>query len=311
MSKAIRSPNKKKERKQKLAVALALFAVAVAVLLGIFAWMATSSVFQIKNIEIRGNEMFSGDELMQAIRKDISGKYFFLFPRSSIFFYPESMIKKEIQNSFPRFKNATFYISDARVLVVSLSERDPSALWCGIKMLSSVIDETCYYVDDSGFVFGKAPTFSGVAYMKFYGKGNLKPEDPIGGYFVSGDIFKKIFDIHEILIKYDKNISNVFLNDEGTLQFSGTKKCKILFDIEQPLASFETNIDAVFSSSDWAHGSAEPSEKSPCDQLEYLDFRFGNKVYYREKSKTPRALPGIEQTATSTANSFASSPARV
>ncbi len=302
MAQIIRSPHKKEKRKKKQLLISAVFAVVSILFFVGFLWMTMSPAFQIKNVVVRGNEKFSSDEVVLFTKKYLSGKCWYFLPKSSIFFYSQEDLKKTLQRGFPRFENFSVHINDAKVLEISLSEREPVALWCGNEKLAISTDEKCYYLDRNGFVFGEAPTFSGGAYIKMYGQGDLLNENPIGENFVINNVFTKILSIHGVVSKYDKSILNIFLSEDGTLSFSGVKNCKILFDVDQSVEILQPNIDAVFSSPSWGGGGASEKRVTACENLEYLDFRFGNKIYYREKGKTPHVQNSSEQkTSTSTA----------
>jgi|GEM_PF-678362 len=310
MSRIIRSSHKKIERKRKLIIAAVIFSVLLLIGFGTLVWFATYPAFQIKDVEVRGNEMFSGDDVAQAIKADLSGKTLYLFPRSSVFLYSKNDIREHIRTVFPKWKNVSLFVNEKQILIVSLSERIPAALWCGVSVPEEGKNDTCHYIDDSGFIFGRAPTFSGDAYFKFYGAGVVRIDKPIGSTFLSAELFRKILDLRGLLAQYDKTIASVFWGESETLEFFSNEGCKMLFDAETPLDSLKTNIEAIFSSSKWGVENKSDGTIS-CEGLDYIDFRFGNKIYYKKKGpgsaidplapSAPKATSTPSLNATSTA----------
>jgi len=283
MTHAIRSSSKKKELKKKLLFwAIAFFVFAVIILLGTF-WFATRPVFQIQGIVVRGASVLSPEEIKTAVEKELSGKALFVLPRSNVFLYSKDSVKRSLSFLFPRIKTISVTLNEDRILTISLSERDPVALWCGEEKKTAEDVNACYYLDDGGFIFGKAPVFSGNAYFEFFGKGKLASGDPVGQVFISPDIFGTIFKLRDLLNAHRQKTVSAFLQDDGMIVLLGEEGCDIRFNSDQETQLLFSNVEAVFSSNDWGKEIKRKAGVSLCSSLEYIDFRFGNKIYFREK----------------------------
>lgn len=283
MPRIIRSPQKKKEHKKKrriLSTVIFLFTVA---LLGFLVWFPSIPSLQIKNIVIEGNKVLTKEEVKKKVEEELAGKYFHLFPKTNIFFYPKEAIVTFLRQDFPRIANVSDDLDTERILFVSLTEREPFSLWCGKEIPETPTNETCYYLDDQGYVFGKAPSFSGNAYFEFYGKGTLPLNDPIGHNFMPLVSYQQILKIKERLENFQVQPIGIFVADDGSAEFMEKNGYKIRFNTDQDVSSLLSNMQTVFQSSSWK-GTIQSGT------LEYLDFRFGNKVYYKYKNQVRQPM---------------------
>lgn len=280
------SPKKQKERKKKLIARSVLFSLCAIICCSFAVWVFTVPDFQIKKIAVSGNKVLASEDIKSIVQKDISGKYLFLFPRANVLLYPKEKIQNDIFSVFHRASSVEISLENDDTLLVSLTERDPAAIWCGPEKDA---DETngCFYMDKTGYLFDVSPTFSGDAYFKFYGKGFLKEGDPIGHDFISAEFFQNVFELRKMFERYDKKIVEIFLGDDSRAELTADSGCTIIFGTDQPFASLKANMEAVFKSSEWGK---KISGSDKCAKLDYIDFRFGNKIYYREKGFKPSII---------------------
>jgi hypothetical protein len=289
---AIPSVKKQKARKRKMIIKSALLFLCVASVGFSIVWIFSHSSFQINKISVDGNKVISEDEVRAIAQKNLSGNYFFLFPRTNTLLYPKKAIQNEISSAFPRAYSVELSLED-NSLLISLSEREPEALWCGSEKSATTTDNGCFYMDKTGYVFDESPNFSGDAYFKFYGMGLLKGGDPVGHNFISADFFEKVFELRAMLEKYNKKTTELFLGSEERAELLADSGCKIVFSVDQEFLPLKSNMEAVFKSSDWGK---DISGTDKCAELEYIDFRFGNKIYYKQKGFETAPLEDTENT---------------
>ncbi len=286
------SLKKQKERKKKLIARFVLFFLCVVSLASLIVWAFTVQDFQIKKIVVSGNKVLLSEEIKSIAQKDIVGKYFFLFPRANVLLYPKEKIQNDIFSVFHRTNSVEISLENDNTLRISLTERDSAALWCGVEKNADAVNG-CFYMDKTGYLFDTSPTFSGDAYFKFYGKGLLKEGNLIGYNFISADLFQKVFELRSMFEKYDKKIAGIFLGDDSRAELLTETGCIIIFGTDQPFVPLKSNMEAVFKSSEWGK---KISGQDKCASLDYIDFRFGNKIYYRQKGFKPVIiLPKTEQ----------------
>jgi hypothetical protein len=283
MSRIIRSPEKEKEYKKKCRLHRVVFFLFVVFVFFLIAYVPSRSALQIKDVVVKGNKVLLGKTVEQKAKEELFGKYWYFFPKTNILFYPAKTLSIELKNFFPRIENLSVELNTSRVLTISIKEREPFALWCGREVLEIESGDACFYLDNQGFVFDRAPYFSGNPYFVFYGKGLLPEENPLGHEFLSLESFLFLSRIKESLVGFHTNPINVFVTENNEAFFAISSGLGVRINTEDDISLLETNMQAVFRSGSWA-------EKVATGNIEYLDFRFGNKVFYKYKNTDPASI---------------------
>lgn len=245
---------------------------------------------RISEINIQGEESVNKDNIALTVRQGLAGSYLYAIPKNSIFFYPKKKIENTLVSRFKRLGKAEISVNNFNSINVRLEEHVPRYVWC-----DGLSPETapCYFMDGNGFVFDKAPVFSGNVYIRFYGTllgpnqaeglvdrtGNPVLGDEasvIGKKFLAQDAFKeldtfinaisdKVFLLSQ-LIKNEDQDYELYLKDGG----------KIIFSLKD---GAEKSFSNLFSALETEPLKANLRNKPK--SLEYIDLRFGNKVFFK------------------------------
>ena len=232
--------------------------------------------FNISDISVSGNSAIAEKSIKEFIGEKISGKIMFLFPKSNILLYPRKDIQAALLQAFEGIKEINISVEDLQSISVTIDERKPFALWCDKEAIDEGNEESCYFLDEDGFIFAKAPSFSGNVYFRYFSVlSEGEPNEFIGQQFMEKDEFQRVTFFLSSLV--DIGLTPVGLDEvddvdyEMHLQEGG----KILFGQKQNLSFVLNNIQSVFDS--------EEFDQSNLSNLDYADFRFGNKVYFKFK----------------------------
>lgn len=265
MRKDIRVLSRKLHRKKKrLKIILSLFACA-AFLAGVF-FFFHASFFKIKEIAIKGNDSISVEVLRDKVAERLNGSYYGIFPRDNIFFIPKEEIKKDILSGIPRVKNIRL---DRKIffrnLAVEITERQNGGILCR--------REVCSFVDEDGFVFEKAPYFSGGVYLRFFDERVASSSSIAKGENIlpSGE-FKKLIDFDEIISKVGMDISKIILKKEEIYELYTAEGWRVLADSQNTQNDLFRNLTVALD-----------EIKDERLKLDYIDLRFGNRVFYKFK----------------------------
>ena len=278
------SPRLKEMKKRKRRVfwrKVFLITFGFLVIIGIFSYVSRNAKVNIYTVEISGNEIIDTKLIKEIVDEKLIGYYLKLFPKTNFLLYPKGAIKDELGNRFKRLKNISFELKDINTLKISVAERTALYTWCGENLPELNMDEqTCYFLDESGFIFDEAPYFSGEVYLRFYGLDGINLENPAGFYFS-----RKIFNN---LITFKKNIEEMGLKPRA-FYVSGDGEVKMLLSI----AGARKNPEIIFKADTDFNKVAENLQaaldtepllskfKIQYSFLQYIDLRFGNKVYYK------------------------------
>src|SRR3989338_6529053 len=271
--------SRKLRRKRLILKAVFGSVIFAAIFAGIVAFFRIPYL-QVEKIEISGNSLINGDDLTDAMKAKLEGKYFGLFPKSNIFLIPKDKILAELPKEFKRIKKISLDRKYFGAVAVKLEERNNAVLFCE--------KEDCAYADENGFVFEKAPYFSGAVFLKLVEQrnsdngGNAKTIDEyLGTSLIAESEFKKILefagltrlDSARLVSKIGGGVSEVVLKKENIYEFYINEGWKIILnDKNEPQSAYLNLITAL---------DANIKDKRP--KLDYIDLRLGNKIYFKYK----------------------------
>ncbi|OHA88018.1 MAG: hypothetical protein A2653_01630 [Candidatus Zambryskibacteria bacterium RIFCSPHIGHO2_01_FULL_43_25] len=253
-----------RRRKRKLAKVLFLLFIA-AVLAGGAVGATYLSFWQIRTIEVFGVETISEREVMEIAENKISGKIFHIFPGRNILAAPLGLIEKEILFSFPKISAVEVSRSDLSALKVSIVERKPHALWC------FEYPSSCFFIDENGYAFSEAEIFISGDYVVFEGS---QETAAVGSQFIPSENFAKIDNFISSLKTFELNPSKARIenNDVSVTLRSGPR---ILFSLSSDIEKTLSNLESILSDNNLS--LIEGGELG----VEYIDLRFGNKIFYK------------------------------
>lgn len=240
--------------------------VFIAIFAGIVAFFRIP-YFQVQKIEVSGNSLINGEDLIGGIKAKLEGEYLGLFPKSNIFLIPKSKILAVLPQEFKRIKSITLYKKYFSAIAVKIEERSNAALYCET--------ENCAYADENGFVFEKAPYFSGAVFLKLIDQrmSGKTVEEYLGLNFIDESEFKKILEFAGLAAKIGNGITEVILKKENIYEFYTKEGWKIILnDKNEPQSAYLNLITAL-----------DANIKDKRTKLDYIDLRLGNKIYFKYK----------------------------
>jgi len=263
----------KKHRRKSLQNKIILFFVGILVLLVGFGFLSRISKLNIKTISISGNIVVDTEDIEIAVRNNMSGHYLWLYPKTNVFFYPKNKIKENLEQEFKRLKDISLNVTNIETLEISVAEREGVYIWCGVA-IPNPTDEQCSFLDKDGYIFDESPYFSGEVYFKFY-----------------GEIFQEYNPKFSELVMLKKNLESMGLKPVGlfvdrdgnarmllSLENTQGKNPEIIFKVDADLEKLAENLQAALDTD-----PLKTDIKKKYSALEYIDLRYGNKVYYRFK----------------------------
>ena len=272
-----------RRRRKAKRIRIAIIFGVIFFIVGIISYVSHLPKVRISEVVLSGGLLVTEKEIKDESLLFMQGKYFWLFPKNNSFLYNKNELKIHLKEKFKRIDTIDIKLEGLNTIQVSITERKPVAIWCrdivGTSTTTEVVSgfkESCYFIDSFSTVFAQAPSFSGDAYFKFYGL--LKDEDPIGKkYIASSTGFASINNFIESvkslkikpisLIGKEEDEFSLLLQGGGEIYFDTRKSLDITFD----------NLKILLES---------PELKIKQGQLpvEYVDLRYGNKLFYKLKT---------------------------
>lgn len=261
-------------RKRKiLYIKMGLFLFVLALLFVGLVYLSRIDRFRISNVEFSGGLLVSGEKVKEETLNFLNGNYFFFFPRNNVFLYPHDSLQDFLKDKFKRIDTISISTDNQKTVRINITERGMYALWCE-DVSSGDPSEKCYFMDDNGVIFSKAPSFSGDAYFKFYGSISTST-DPIGNtYLASTTKFLDISRFVERVKGTDINPVGLLVKDDGEYDLLLSHDGKVYFDDLQSFDKTADNLETLLKTI---------GTTTNLSGIDYIDLRFGNKVFYKLK----------------------------
>lgn len=221
--------------------------------------------FRIKKISIEGNSSIDSAKIMADVSNYLTGKNFKIFPRNNFLIMPKKEIIDSLLKEFPRLKTVSLSKNFPDAIFVKVEERNNEALFCFQNK-----DEGCAFIDQNGFVFERAPYFSAGVYLSFLNEATTTWK--LDFQAVPEEQFKKLVDFNNLLTEENIKILQIIIKKENIYELQTSEDWYILLneqnDSQITYQNLKITLDQI---------------KDKRKNLNYIDLRFGNKVFYKFK----------------------------
>ena len=234
--------------------------------------LARAEKFRINLVKVSGNLVLSEKEIVAFAGEILKRSYLGVFPKDNVFIYPEETLVSGLLEKYKRLKSAEISLSDGQVLNIKVEERKPFALWCGAKEPGDA--DKCFFMDDEGYVFSPAPDFSGSVFFRYYG---LIEENPLGRQFLTSQKFENLKFFTEGLKELSLNPVSVFVGEIGVYKAYLRGGGAVIFDESKDFGRLLQDLRLAIS-------GREELKEGDFSDLNYIDLRFGNKIFYKLKN---------------------------
>lgn len=264
---------KKRRKKFLLKYGLILF-IFVCLFFGLV-FLSRMDRFRVSNIKLSGGSLVTESDVSEATKGFLLGNYLWFFPKNNDLLYPKDDLQIFLKDKFKRIDNISVSLNDFKTLNIVITERSLNSLWCD-NLPDSGLQENCYFMDGNGLIFTEAPQFSGDAYFKYYG---LVPTStlPIGSqYIVPTSLFKDFTEFIRRVDKLSLHPISLIAKDDGQFILNLSDGGSIYIGMKEPLSKTADNLEALL-------GTISATTTYSSLKIDYIDLRFGNKLYYKLK----------------------------
>ena len=255
---------RKKHRKKWLLFVIILF-LFFGVIIGSGYFIIYSDYFQVKNLEIRGSQLISNENLLAAITakmKTGTSWRTFIGPQNILFwkFGSKPVLQAE---TLPIIADLNIQ-SDftGKKVLIQVKERGLFGVWC-------FSDKNCYAFDADGFIFSAVPEVQGVLILKIEDQ-NPPPVELDNKILPNDDSIKNLLSTIKIAKEKNIPIAGIKLRESALREWE-------LKTAWGPVIYFSLdfvpeNLEIVL---------ANLTQRFDLEKLSYLDFRVRNRIYYR------------------------------
>lgn len=276
------SPVKRHHRRRAWSYVLAAAGVLMIIFIGL-GLLSHVRGMMITSVSVKGAQILNNDEVSHEVLAHLSGNYALLYARGNKFLFSKKEAAAFIMNTFPRvYRVDDIELVDKNV-TVAVTEREGVAVWCGETAPAygtEYAERSCYFIDQTGFVFDRAPFFTNGVYLTFYG--GLSDGDPIGQTLMLAEGVEAAYGFAAVMKSLRLPVHSILLSSDGQhaalLDMPTTTGtfAKILWNEEIKFVDIENKIAAAVAEETLAKSLAEQR-----GELLYIDARFKNRVFYK------------------------------
>jgi hypothetical protein len=270
---------KKRAERKKLGVFAGIGLGVCALLIGLLAWGSHHPSVSISSVEVEGAKVVDVDAVANVVYEELEGNNAFIWNRANMVWYPKDDIIARILKEFPRIKTVSVHRNSTTKITIEIIERAPAYVWCDgsyleyeqdAALVGETYQPTCYFADREGFIFDSAPVFSGALFVTWFG--GVSADNPLGARVREEETFTRALAVMDMMRTLGLSPTQYeFRGDDGYVFFEHGGY--IVYPLSVSSEVLHTDLVAVLESlgesMDW----------------EYLDMRFGNKVFFKEKEE--------------------------
>jgi cell division septal protein FtsQ len=253
------------KRRKKKSRKVYLYGFLFLLVAGGLAALANAPFLNLSGVQITGTEGSEAERIKSLANALIADKYYKIIPKSNIIVYPRDEIKKETLEKFPSVKNATIKTSLQGELLIEVEKREFKSLWCSTS-------NKCYLVDQSGLVFAPASGDELQGYLRLEG---MIAGDPIGKTYGTPQLY-------EFFLSLGKQLEDLGLRPEKIKYYTQDKAEAVMGDSRVIFIPDLNQAEELFSNLSLFVNDLK-AKKGELPAFEYIDARYGNKIFYKLK----------------------------
>lgn len=245
-----------------------------ALIVGFLLYAAWLPALRITEVNVAGPD---AESIRSIAEGSLRGTHALIVPRNSIFFLPESQMRKRIQEAHPHIVAVSFKSAGLQGIEVVPVLRSSAFLWCG--SVNAAPSQMCFSADADGYVFAPYDEAQSVAtstlLLRVYVPLEGGVQEPVRAHVGYARALPSSLRLAKTFRALGANVAELAIrDDEADFYTAAGTRITYVIGKEKEAAQLAASVFPQVSLND---GS-----------VEYVDLRFESKVYLRkEASATP------------------------
>lgn len=257
---------KRKQKKNKIKLYLILFLIVLFVY-GLV-YVSRLPKFKITDVQISGLSFLNEEDIRKTIDNQLNQNILWLIPKSNIFLFSKKELIHTLSEN-PAIISIKINKNFFNTMFIEIEEQSKQAIYCVDDLRSE-----CYYINYEGMIYGSVKDYVIPEQEIIFYVPNKKIE--IKSTVVEIELYKTIFNFIKSVNQLQIPIRQVHIYEDGIIEFKTQPgvilKTSIFDDFEKDFL----NLTALFEK--------ELLKQDILSTIEYIDLRFGNKVFYKNKT---------------------------
>lgn len=257
---------RRKQKNKKIKVYAILFLV-VLLLCGLV-YVSRLPKFQITETQISGLKFLETHDIQKHVDEQLSAYVLWFIPRSNIFLFSKKELNDDLYEN-PAISSVKISKNFFNTLEIEIEEHKKQSLYC-----INDLNEECYYINQEGMVYGQVDEYvtpeQEIIFYVPYKKIELKDT------LIETDLYKTVFNFIKSADQLQIKIGKVYLQEDGIIELKTRNGITLKTSIFDNFEKDFLNLTALFEK--------EILDQNSFENVEYIDLRFGNKVFYKNKT---------------------------
>lgn len=257
---------RKKQKIKKIKVYIAIFLALF--LISIFVYVLRLPFIQISEIKINGNVFVETQEIEQKTHKLLEKNILGIIPNKNIFLFSKHELIESIKEN-PAIISVKVRKDLLNTLSIEVQEQEKEMIYC-----TSVEKTECFYINKKGFIYAKIddiiiPEQEVIIY-------NEKEKKSLKDVLIDEETYTDIVLFVRNLARQEIRIKEVYIKADSTVEFISWDNTRFITSIFDEYKKDFANLMALFDQ--------QVVVKEQLSNVDYIDLRFGNKVFYKNKT---------------------------
>lgn len=280
-----RSQQKTRREKRRFRKKIITLTLSIIAIVGTGAYIMNHSYLRLEGLRIEGQKTLIQSDIEEVVKEKLQTKILGIVPRDNIFIFRRSALEAYLKETFPKINDISVDIDNAEDIVITIGERTAHSLWCINKKYESVFDEECYFADNSGLLYARAPYFSGNVYLKLFILPYEDDQDYIGSSVRDSNSFESLFTFFDTLeSQYPLRIDRIYFDtfDDVRIKIARlnntTYSQKEVYIQYNQTDDYETIIRNIGITLDFKEFKKEFATQP--ERLSSIDVRFDGRIFF-------------------------------
>lgn len=262
------SENLRQKKKNVKKIKVYIFTIVIIAVLGVLVYILKIPQLQIVNTQIIGNSFVTTQEIQDKTDSILNTSYLWIIPARNIFLFPRALLENKIKEN-PAVISVRVSKNYFNKISITVVEQEKEALYC-----RTLEHSECYYVNKEGYIYSQVkdlviPEQEIIMYLENEQKNNKE-------FIFDKELYINSMTFIKSSSRYGIPIGKVYLKSDGVLEFTTRDGTIILTSKYDDFEKDFSNFIALFDKN--------VLTKEQLSSIEYIDVRFGNKVFYKNKT---------------------------
>lgn len=234
----------------------------------VIAWLSYHPRLNVQTIEVVGTDKLNPKTLETFLAAELDDGNVHIFSPRNELLLSRNELAAALSAKFPRIKSVKIPFTKFRQkMLANIEERQPRFIWCDSKE-----EEKCYLADEHGYIFAPSSQTSDLQIIR----NKIASTVPVRANIAKEELFANL-KILLIDLAGDvsmKAVSIELLGNDAVVHLNKGWFIKVALDSD--VNTQITNLKIVLDSQEF---------KKTRSDLEYIDLRFGKRVYYKYRGE--------------------------